>query len=130
IRTLLLTFFYRFMKPLIEAGYVYIAQPPLYKVEQSKKKYYVFDDAALEELKETLTETPKIALSRYKGLGEMNADKMWETTMDPEFRTVLYVRLSDAVVAEQTFEMLMGDIVDQIRNFNDENALYVQNLDI
>src|SRR5699024_5188423 len=122
IRTLLLTFFYRFMKPLIEAGYVYIAQPPLYKVEQSKKKYYVFDDAALEELKETLPETPKIALSRYKGLGEMNADQLWETTMHSELITLLQVRLSDALEANQMFEMLMGYIVEHKSNFIEENA--------
>jgi len=130
IRTLLLTFFYRFMKPLIEAGYVYIAQPPLYKVEQGRKKYYVYDDAALEELKETLPATPKFSLARYKGLGEMNADQLWDTTMDPEHRVLLQVRLTDAVEADQTFEMLMGDIVEHRRNFIEENALYVQNLDI
>ena len=130
IRTLLLTFFYRFMKPLIEAGYVYIAQPPLYKVEQGRKKYYVYDEAALDELKATLPATPKFSLARYKGLGEMNADQLWDTTMDPEHRVLLQVRLTDAVEADQTFEMLMGDIVEHRRNFIEENALYVQNLDI
>ncbi|WP_330166182.1 DNA topoisomerase (ATP-hydrolyzing) subunit B [Salinicoccus halitifaciens] len=130
IRTLLLTFFYRFMKPLIEAGYVYIAQPPLYKVEQGKKKYYVYDEAALDELKKTLPATPKFSLARYKGLGEMNADQLWDTTMDPDHRVLLQVRLTDAVEADQTFEMLMGDIVEHRRNFIEENALYVQNLDI
>lgn len=130
IRTLLLTFFYRFMKPLIEHGYIYIAQPPLYKLEQGKKKHYVYDDEALDILRSTLPETPKIAMSRYKGLGEMNADQLWETTMDPEHRNLLQVQLDDAIEADQTFEMLMGDIVEHRRNFIEENARYVENLDV
>lgn len=130
IRTLLLTFFYRFMRPLIEHGYVYIAQPPLYKLEQGKKKYYVYDDEALDVLRSTLPETPKISMSRYKGLGEMNADQLWETTMDPEQRNLLQVELDDAIEADQTFEMLMGDIVEHRRNFIEENARYVENLDV
>ncbi|MBF0753655.1 DNA topoisomerase (ATP-hydrolyzing) subunit B [Jeotgalicoccus nanhaiensis] len=130
IRTLLLTFFYRFMRPLIEHGYVYIAQPPLYKLEQGKKKYYVYDDEALDVLRSTLPETPKISMSRYKGLGEMNADQLWETTMDPEQRNLLQVELDDAIEADQTFEMLMGDVVEYRRNFIEENARYVENLDV
>ncbi|QQD84493.1 MULTISPECIES: DNA topoisomerase (ATP-hydrolyzing) subunit B [Jeotgalicoccus] len=130
IRTLLLTFFFRFMRPLIEHGYIYVAQPPLYKVEQGKKKHYVYDDEALDVLRSTLPETPKISISRYKGLGEMNADQLWETTMDPENRTLLQVELDDAIAADQTFEMLMGDIVEHRRNFIEENARYVENLDV
>ncbi|MCK1977541.1 DNA topoisomerase (ATP-hydrolyzing) subunit B [Jeotgalicoccus huakuii] len=130
IRTLLLTFFFRFMRPLIEHGYIYVAQPPLYKVEQGKKKHYVYDDEALDVLRSTLPETPKFSISRYKGLGEMNADQLWETTMDPENRTLLQVELDDAIAADQTFEMLMGDIVEHRRNFIEENARYVENLDV
>lgn len=130
IRTLLLTFFYRFMRPLIEHGYVYVAQPPLYKIEQGKKKHYVYDDEALDVLRSTLPETPKISMSRYKGLGEMNADQLWETTMDPEHRNLLQVQLDDAIEADQTFEMLMGDVVEHRRNFIEENARYVENLDV
>ncbi|CEA02257.1 DNA gyrase subunit B [Jeotgalicoccus saudimassiliensis] len=130
IRTLLLTFFYRFMRPLIEQGYVYIAQPPLYKLEQGKKKHYVYDDEALDVLRSTLPETPKVSMSRYKGLGEMNADQLWETTMDPEQRNLLQVQLDDAIEADQIFEMLMGDVVEHRRNFIEENARYVENLDV
>ncbi|WP_366249981.1 DNA topoisomerase (ATP-hydrolyzing) subunit B [Terribacillus aidingensis] len=130
IRTLLLTFFYRYMRPLIENGYVYIAQPPLYKVQQGKAAYYAYNDRELERVMSEIPKVPKPGLQRYKGLGEMNAAQLWETTMDPENRTLLQVSLADAIDADQIFDVLMGDKVEPRRNFIQDNAQNVQNLDI
>ncbi|MEC0301621.1 DNA topoisomerase (ATP-hydrolyzing) subunit B [Terribacillus saccharophilus] len=130
IRTLLLTFFYRYMRPLIENGYVYIAQPPLYKVQQGKAAYYAYNDRELERVMSEIPKIPKPGLQRYKGLGEMNAAQLWETTMDPENRTLLQVSLADAIDADQIFDILMGDKVEPRRNFIQDNAENVQNLDI
>lgn len=130
IRTLLLTFFYRFMRPLIENGYVYIAQPPLYKVQQGKKAYYAYDDRDLDRIMSEIPKSPKPGLQRYKGLGEMDATQLWETTMSPDTRTLLRVELVDAIEADQVFDVLMGDKVQPRRAFIEENAQYVQNLDV
>ncbi|GGG28221.1 DNA gyrase subunit B [Lysinibacillus alkalisoli] len=129
IRTLLLTFFFRFMRPLIEAGYVYIAQPPLYQVKQGKHVEYCHSDEELKEILEGLSQVPKPNIQRYKGLGEMDAEQLWETTMDPENRILLQVHLDDAIEANAAFERLMGEEVEPRRQFIEENALNVQDLD-
>ena len=129
IRILLLTFFYRYMRELIEAGHVYIAQPPLYKVAKNKNEEYLYSDEALEA---HLNEIGKdgVSIQRYKGLGEMNPEQLWDTTMDPENRTLLQVSLDNAIEAEEIFTILMGDAVEPRREFIEQNAKLVMNLDV
>jgi len=130
IRTLLLTFFFRYMRPLIEQGHVYLAQPPLFKVSKGKKIRYAFSDEERDEFIAEFGGSGSCDIQRYKGLGEMDAEQLWETTMDPDFRTMLRVNVEDAMLADETFSILMGDKVEPRREFIETNAKYVQNLDI
>jgi DNA gyrase, B subunit len=130
IRTLLLTFFFRYMRPLVEKGHVYIAQPPLFKVTKNKKEYYAYTDADLQRILEEVGKDQNVPIQRYKGLGEMNPEQLWETTMNPETRIILKVELEDAVEADRIFTILMGEEVEPRREFIVTNAKYVKNLDV
>ena len=131
IRTLLLTFFFRYMKPLIQEGYVYIAQPPLFQIKKGKAEYYVYNENELNQItEENNWNMDDISLQRYKGLGEMSSEQLWETTMNPDSRVILRVQMQDAFAADETFNMLMGEKVEPRKNFIQTNAKYVTNLDI
>jgi DNA gyrase subunit B len=155
IRTLLLTLLFRHMKPLIELGHIYIAQPPLYKIKKGKQEYYAYDDDERDEILKRLASQKKkdegkeekaegaepveegavvtpsgAVVSRFKGLGEMNPEQLWATTMNPETRTILQVTIENAADADRTFSILMGDEVEPRRQFIEKNAKYVRNLDV
>jgi DNA gyrase subunit B len=130
IRTLLLTFFFRHMRPLIANGHLYIAQPPLYRLKHGKSQQYVYSDAERDQYLASLAANARVDIQRYKGLGEMNPDQLWTTTMNPENRIILQVTLDDAQRADETFVMLMGDLVQPRRKFIQTHASEVKNLDI
>ena len=130
IRTLLLTFFYRHMRPMIEKGYVYIAQPPLYLIKKGNFEEYVYSDEELNLALNEIGRDNKITIQRYKGLGEMNPEQLWDTTMDPEKRIMLRVTMDDAMLADETFTLLMGDKVEPRREFIEQNSKLVADLDI
>ena len=130
IRTLLLTFFYRYMQPLLKEGRIFIAQPPLYLVRKGKEHWYLYSDDALGKLLDEIGRDANMNIQRYKGLGEMNPEQLWETTMNPEGRTILQVSLEDAVEADSIFSILMGDRVEPRRQFIEDHAHEVTNLDL